>query len=136
MNGRNRITQFGCLYTMNILIQSCFNGRRPFISSCMECALYRSISDGFGGKSNIPDSYFLNFVRQAVKKMFEKSIQSMNNIDPADNEHPETSVKARPNESNSSASSPSPSTSRNGFNRKSNGNTAAKDRSKPTCTVS
>ncbi|CAF1119756.1 unnamed protein product [Adineta ricciae] len=71
---------------------------------------------------------------EAVKKMFEKCIQSMNNIDPTDNELQETSVKTRPNENSSPASSPL--SSRNGFNRKSNGNTAGKDRSKPTCTLS
>ncbi|CAF1220541.1 unnamed protein product [Adineta steineri] len=67
---------------------------------------------------------------ESVRKMFEKSIQSMNNIDPIDNNQEENSTKTHTNEVNSSAS-------RNGFNRKSNGSIPSKEQSTNTkCTLS
>ncbi|UJR10878.1 hypothetical protein I4U23_015065 [Adineta vaga] len=72
---------------------------------------------------------------EAVKKMFEKSIQSMNNIDPTDNNNEENPIKVHPTGTNAPTSSSS--LSRNGFNRKSNGNTASKDpTTKSTCIIS
>jgi len=67
---------------------------------------------------------------EAVSKLFEKSIHAMNNIDPTENENEENSIKTRSNQANSTSS-------RNGLNKKLNGNISSKEQSsKTTCTIS
>jgi len=66
---------------------------------------------------------------EVVKKMFEKSIHAMNNVDPTENDNEENSIKSHPNQVNPS--------SRNGLGKKLNGNVSSKEHSsKPICTIS
>ncbi|CAF3004203.1 unnamed protein product [Rotaria socialis] len=70
---------------------------------------------------------------EAVKKLFEKSIVAMNYIDPTEDPNEENSTEKHANETNSSSSS----SSRNGFNKKQNGNLSSKEQSAKTiCIIS
>ncbi|CAF1561375.1 unnamed protein product [Rotaria sp. Silwood1] len=68
---------------------------------------------------------------EAVKKLFEKSIHAMNYIDPTENTNEDNSIEKYTNDINSTSSS------RNGFNKKPNGNLSTKEQSSKTiCTIS
>ncbi len=62
---------------------------------------------------------------EVVKKMFEKSIHAMNNVDPIENDNEETSIKTPSIEGHPP--------SRNGKTKKLNGNVSSKEQS---CTIS
>lgn len=64
-----------------------------------------------------------------VRKLFEKSIHAMNNVDPTENDNEDSSIKTHATEANQS--------SRNGMAKKLNGSMSSKDSSsKQSCTIS
>ena len=66
---------------------------------------------------------------EVVKKMFEKSIHAMNNVDPTEIENEDNSIRTRPNPINPPTKS--------SVSKKANGNVSPKDSSsKQTCTIS